>query len=58
MQPNIRLDNYMSEGATFLEMKIINFFIPLILDGQDACNTTQHRPTLFKTLDFRQQLQL
>ena len=27
MQPNIRLDNYMSEGATFLEMKIINFLL-------------------------------
>ena len=29
-----------------------------ILDGQDACNTTQQHPAIFKTLDFHQPLQL
>ena len=41
-----------------MSMKIINFLLPLILDGQDACNTTLQQPAISKILGFLQPLQL
>ena len=47
-----QLTTYLLEKKT-MTLKLFTF-----LDGQDACNITQHQPAPFKTLVFLQQLQL